>query len=131
MTISKLQAERCEVWASHLEKLDPNKFDILCIVEERSCGTVCCAIGYVPFIPEFKDAGWRALPGTVGDIVLGQPDEELYNWQAIQRFFGVGDFPYFHYEEWRNEGVEPTPKLVAKKLRKYVANNYNGATNES
>jgi hypothetical protein len=121
--------------ADFLEKLPRSKFDYLvwgeCDVDkvakvtslaQPGCGTRGCALGWAASMPEFRRLGLALCDGDMvygGKVGLdvtfnGAPStgSEVFGLRAAEHCF-MPDID-------KNEG-RATPKRVAKKIRKYVA----------
>lgn len=99
--------------------------------DDLECGTVCCAGGLACTIPAFKRAGLKRMyfKGVIvkyNGVQYQDPktpgSATLYDFDALARFF---DIPSDHAIALFTGGKpypskEPTPKQVARVLRKYV-----------
>lgn len=124
-----MNKKRLLTLAKHLDKVAPKKFNL----NEWKCGTVACAVGHACTIPEFNKAGLKMEPGknrrfrwpiyrSVGEF---GPDMSQ-GWGAVEDFFGLitTEAAYlFHADSYKDDYANPTPKLVAKRIRKFVRNN--------
>lgn len=85
------------------------------------CGAAACAFGWATTIPAFKRAGLRLKVSrrfNETDVTFGKARDFL----AAQRFFGITEVEaerLFH--PWAYANRDTTPKQVAKRIRKFVA----------
>lgn len=90
MTITKIQEDRVKRFIKFLKKLPKKKFDFISVVTEfdevdgNICGTVCCAVGWLPSFDSDKFK-WHV---------------DVFNEGCKSRFFGV---PYVNGEEIEND----------------------------
>lgn len=89
--------------------------------KEIKCGTVACAMGWMP--EAFPRAGIVSKAGEVG--FKKEPDDYADSFDTAREFFGLG---YQEVEGLFNTGTflgsgnmaGATPKQVAKRIRKYT-----------
>lgn len=115
--------------ADFLDKLDKSKFDYSEVVSkyEGNCGTVCCALGWLPSIFK-KDFSWTEV--NYGWIVGFDRLEVVRKGQRRDDIFALAS-QYFSITEWEssllfdpdnnNLGDDATPKQVARHIRRFVS----------
>lgn len=119
--------------ADKLETVPRKKFDMSTWWEKREeCGTVACAAGWGCTIPSFRRAGFHIRrPHNIVQFAPIQKrdlknkhckDACPQDLHACAEFFGIlyGEA----YELFMNDAYDksPTPKVVAKKIRRFVKN---------
>lgn len=121
-----------------LEKLEPKKFDFRSIVREfkkngHTCGTVCCAIGWIPAVFP-KRARWQATTGWDNEpmvVVRFKGDDGVEDLKGVAaKFFGmnfntseglfVPDSQKQVHLSLRHVSERAKPRTVARMLRKYL-----------
>lgn len=106
--------------ADFLQTLPPEKFSLFGYVQESigGCGTVCCAIGWLPkLFPE----SWRWRED--GNYPIGSS----YNaFDSAMKFFGI-DYPTGQqFFSWESYHPNVHPVTVADRLREFVASRNGG-----
>jgi hypothetical protein len=83
------------------------------------CGTAACAIGWATTIPAFRIEGFTGKQSDQANIVY--PSYRSYeSWEAVEKFFGLGKRKAEYLFDDENYPGAPTPKQVAKRIRKFV-----------
>ena len=86
-----------------------------------SCGTTACAVGWAGSIPAFKKEGFCIYVNEERMVAIPR-FQEYKNWYAVKAFFDISYweshklFSISYYDQ-----KDPTPKQVAKVIRKFVA----------
>lgn len=123
-----MHEERLLKLAELLEtKIEKRTFDIGVFYEEwegYKCGYAACAVGHAMCDPWFKRRGfttyessWRKIAGP-----LNKKTGSI-GWDAVEEFFDINNeesdllFTPLSYPEYT---YNPTPKQVAKRIRKFV-----------
>lgn len=132
MAITKLHyKQRLLRVARFLDKLPEEKFDFSKVVshrDENCCGTVCCAVGWMPKIDP-KNWFWFAYDVTYKN---GKYTENTYfgltGTEYYKLFYSMDevhkDFPHFPI---RMHEVKPT--MLAHTIRRFVKEKFDGANN--
>lgn len=90
----------------------------------KACGTVACAIGHAPSVPEFKKSGLKL---GVSGHVLQPVYKGLEGWDAVEKFFGIDSataealFLGTKYEEDQRKD----PKAVAARIYELLSDPVN------
>jgi hypothetical protein len=124
-----MNKERLETIAKFLDILPPEKFDIGDFVTESKdgCGTVCCAIGWLPeiFPRNFK---WREsyAPGVVLTVRPIKDSGDLYTESSVHAFLGI-DFANLQHLFYagcqfgrKRLTLDTTPQQLAAHIRKFI-----------
>ncbi len=147
MTTQKEYDDRLLLLADFLDKLPPERFNYAAWVghdwkemEDLSCGTTACALGWAATMPEFRKLGLRLSRARAMQIMFGCDEaprglmvNESSGWpilehnpalreeDVIKELFGRGAvdlfFPAYHEKN-------ASPAYVAAKIRSYVAKQY-------
>lgn len=130
--MTPVHAKRLLKLAAFLERLPKERFNFGVYVgqdwkgaQDLSCGTVACAMGWAATMPAFRRLGLhiafnevkRPVPCLRGSY-MASPAE------AGQVLFGLAYWDFsvlFHPDSSVGYGPNAGPKLVAKRIRKYVA----------
>lgn len=117
-----VQIRRLEIHRDFLWALPRKRFDICDVASKRECGTVACVAGWVPFVPQFRRAGFKPC------LVYSDGYDFKYKgeWTSIMSeaawFFGLTEeerndlfYPESYKRRWN-----ATPKDAAKKLDKII-----------
>ena len=132
--MNAIQRKRLLKLADFLEQLPPQKFDFGVIVtegakpmlealkaREESCGTVACAIGWMPAVfPRLTK--WKRSRSGLG-LVVGLKDTSKYrNFEVAERFFGISkdDARYLFNPGDSVLSYDASAKQVAKHIRSFV-----------
>lgn len=124
--MNKVHKKRLLKLADFIEGVKPKMFDIGYIAQKLDCGTVCCAIGYLPqvFPRHFKYGVDDYLHEDVIFISLKKrPD--IWDDAAAADFFGLtsNEIEYlFMPQQYQYRNVRP--KTVAKRIRRVVEGLY-------
>jgi len=136
MTTLTFRPGRLLKLADFLDTVPPKKFDFGDIVREKKndCGTVCCAIGWMPaaFPKQIKWA--RGLLGPELDVVFknykGHKEERPADFEVAMKFFGITmeeaewlflPNPLRRPEFLSELSFDALPQEVARNIRKFVA----------
>ena len=110
--------------ADFLDKLPKKKFNFRRVVTqyEDGCGTVCCAIGWLPKVFPRK-WGWGINPWSVMDIF--DKSQGYYSGHSgTMAFFNLslGQYAYLFLPNYNSKSlsVNTTAKIVARRIRKFV-----------
>lgn len=96
----------------------------------KACGTVACAVGHAPSIPEFKKAGLKLGVSDQDEEnggVLQPVYKDLDGWEAVEKFFGIDSataealFLGTKYEEDQRKD----PKAVAARIYELLSDPVN------
>ena len=105
--------------ADHLDTVDRKQFDIDVWREDTECGYVACAIGHAVGLPGF---GGLKIKTWGGAAPLYFPAyKNLEGLSAVMALFDIDQ--YDAEQMFTEDGYErpsPTPKMVARKIRKFV-----------
>lgn len=89
------------------------------ILEENSCGTAGCMIGWAATTPVFKAQGFcmRFLGGSPEPYFH---DTGAKSWNAVMEFFGIdaADAHYLFLDS--NYSCEATPRMVATRIKDLI-----------
>ena len=102
-------------------------FDLSTWINDKAdCGTAACAVGCAMLSPEFQALGLKTgkMPSLGGRMQPVPKYKGALNWAAVEKFFGVSNKDAEHLfsdYEYPDEDFTPTPKQVAKRIRKFVA----------
>ena len=123
---------RLEKLANFLKTLKRKQFDFTEIIakSENGCGTVCCAVGWLPAVD--RNIKW-AQDLLIDDLLNKKTGEEItfrfgYASDGILNYFGISQdeakalfIPNQQYLIGENElGEKATPKQVAKLIEKFL-----------
>lgn len=115
--MTKIHIKRLEKLAAFLDKLPRKKFDFSILVAERDedgCGTICCAIGWIPAVFP-KLITWREMRTlTITKVtwfLFG-----IFNGEDTYRLF----FPRSSTNRASALPPSATPKQVAREIRKFI-----------
>ncbi len=114
--------------ADILDTIERKKFDISYFTNGNNineCGSTACALGHAGYDKSFRRAGFKT--NALSDRVTYKVgNETLENFHAAACFFDIDYFDatiLFGDNTHENYGMyaeEVTPKIVAKKIRKFV-----------
>lgn len=121
-----MRKDRLLKLAEFLDALPRSKFDIESLVREErgGCGTVCCAIGWMPKVDpknwEWKktEDAWRPVAGPLFPTLRGHSSR---TWMfSTSTYFGISyeDVDYLFTREAYGSRVYPI--TVANRIRQFV-----------
>lgn len=117
-----VQIRRMEIHSDFLRTLPRKRFDICYIASKRACGTVACVAGWVPFVPQFRRAGFKPCLMYGDDYDFQYKDFYVNIMREAATFFGLTEeerkelfYPNGYKRQWN-----ATPKDAAKKLDKII-----------
>lgn len=120
--MNKTQEKRLLKLADFVESVSPKKFDLETIGRREPCGTVCCAVGYMPvvFPRNFKYNQYNNGYGLTHWLVVESKKNDLSDMSAAEDFFGLNwnESKYLFVSE--SYGSRKGPKTVAKRIRDFV-----------
>lgn len=116
-TTTRIRYDRLEKLAAFLDKLPKKRFDFNTMREERDCGTVACAIGWMP----------EVFPRLVKAV---HTDTTLFTaLDRVSEVFGFGGAHHYAYALFYPDAQRPwsrtkltekaTAKQVAKSIRQF------------
>lgn len=118
-------AKRLLKLADYLSELPRKKFDYGFYGEERSCGTVACALGHACLMPQFQRLGARLIPDSYIATLLWPKMKDVpgsSEYDVSEQLFGLDatDHNHLFVPGASRLGSDATPKQVAKHIRKFV-----------
>lgn len=127
MITKTIRINRLQKLHDFLRELKTKSFDFGAWINnydyEKSCGTVCCAIGW---LPKIDPKNWKWNEDEEPSLI----DSNGYNCDASsdgQEYFGIDEDLFDHMfipnSQWRDEfgGKELTRHTTAKKVAKNIA----------
>lgn len=126
MSKQKMNKKRLLKWAEFLEtEVPPKRFDmgVWGTGPLSKCSTAACALGWATAIPSFRRAGLTTLPTFDGGFAVEyrSNDGSTYGASAAEQFFGIRSDDAALITDPAFYSTPPTPKQVAKRIRKLVA----------
>lgn len=108
-----------------IKKFEMKEFRTGAYCDKDNCFTTACACGWATVC--FPRSGLK--PCDYRNIVYtNKAKETFYGWYAVEQFFGLNEQQAYHlfreesYPEFQNKR-KVTPKMVAKRIRKFVNEN--------
>lgn len=122
MVKTLVQIRRMEIHRDFMFNLPRKRFDICDIASKRSCGTVACVAGWVPFVPQFRKSGFKPCLIYNEDYNFQYKGEFIDIMSEAAHFFGLTpkEKEELFYPDGYKRNWKATPKDAAKKLDKII-----------